>query len=112
MEQEQRKVYIAGKITGDPNYRAKFDKAEKGLKAHGYLVMNPAILPEGFEWNQYMDITVPMLEACDTIYMLEDWQESKGAQIEHDIAKDRGMLIMYEKAPEYPEFGAKSTKQK
>jgi hypothetical protein len=41
------KVYIAGKITGDPHYRAKVAAAELGLKAFGHTVMNPAILPEG-----------------------------------------------------------------
>ena len=36
------KIYIAGKITGDPNYREKFEKAEKFLAGQGHSVMNPA----------------------------------------------------------------------
>lgn len=82
------KVYIAGKISGDPNYREKFAKAEEELKAQGYIVMNPAILPEGFTWDNYMNITIAMLSACDTIYLLEDWEDSQGAQIEAKIATD------------------------
>ena len=31
------KVYIAGKISGDPDYREKFAKAEEELKAQGYI---------------------------------------------------------------------------
>lgn len=42
------KIYIAGKITGDLNYKKKFAKAEKELKALGFAVMNLAILPGGF----------------------------------------------------------------
>ena len=39
------KVYLAGKITGDTRYRAKFRDAAKVLEAAGYVVLNPAILP-------------------------------------------------------------------
>lgn len=42
------KVYIAGKITGDPNYREKFQQAADELKGGGHVVMNPAVLPDGF----------------------------------------------------------------
>ncbi|WP_448826943.1 DUF4406 domain-containing protein [Capnocytophaga bilenii] len=33
---------------------------------------------------------------CKAIYMLQGWQESKGARIEHYIATEIGMPIMYE----------------
>lgn len=36
------KIYIAGKITGDPNYREKFEKVASSLREHGFSVMNPA----------------------------------------------------------------------
>ena len=39
------KIYIAGKITGDDGYRAKFQEAAKNLEALGHVVLNPAILP-------------------------------------------------------------------
>ena len=54
---KQKKVFISGKITGDPNYREKFDKAEKELTEQGHLVMNPSVFPEGFRWEDYMKIT-------------------------------------------------------
>ena len=38
------KIYIAGKITGDKNYKEKFDAVEKLLASQGYSVMNPARL--------------------------------------------------------------------
>ena len=41
------KIYIAGKITGDDGYRAKFQEATKNLEALGHVVLNPAILPAG-----------------------------------------------------------------
>ena len=40
------KIYIAGKITGDRKYRAKFREAAKTLEALGHVVLNPATLPD------------------------------------------------------------------
>lgn len=38
------KIYIAGKITGDPKYRDRFrDEAER-LEGLGHIVLNPAEL--------------------------------------------------------------------
>lgn len=99
---EKNKVYIAGKITGDPNYREKFAKAEAKLTEQGYLVMNPAVLPEGFTYGDYMAITGAMQRSCGTIYMLEDWETSVGARIEHEMAEALGQLIIYQNLPKWP----------
>lgn len=41
------KVYLAGKITGDPNYREKFAAAAKKLEERaGVTVISPAVTPE------------------------------------------------------------------
>lgn len=40
------KVYLAGKITGDPNYREKFAAAVKKLEERaGVTVISPAVTP-------------------------------------------------------------------
>ncbi len=41
------KVYIAGKISGDPKYREKFAAEQELLEGQGHIVLNPAELPEG-----------------------------------------------------------------
>ena len=41
------KGYIAGKITGNENYKKNFDAAAAALEAEGNTVLNPATLPEG-----------------------------------------------------------------
>ena len=61
----------------------------------GYQVMSPHVLPEGFPWGAYMPLCYAMMDACDTIYMLPGWQESKGATLEHERAKVRGMNVIY-----------------
>lgn len=91
------KIYIAGKITGDKNYRKKFKKAERALKKKGHSVMNPAVLsdyPE-FSWNDYMFITKAMQKKCTATYLLPDWSISKGAIEEYENAKKLNHAIFF-----------------
>ena len=78
------KIYIAGKITGDKNYKSKFKRAEKLLRSLGHSVMNPAwIAPsDDFTWTDYMQISGMMQARCNAVYFLKDWKESEGAKIE------------------------------
>ena len=72
-------IYIAGKITGDPNYREKFNRLAMQLVDEGHNVMNPAVLPDGFEYEQYMEICFKMLAACPVVVFMPDWKDSDGA---------------------------------
>lgn len=78
------KIYIAGKITGDRNYKDKFRRAEEILEAQGHIVLNPAILPEGMTQDEYMHICIPMLEVADQAVFLPDYFESEGARLEYN----------------------------
>lgn len=78
------KVYIAGKITGDPKYRKKFEMAELFLKSSGYTVLSPAVLPEGMSRADYMRICFAMIESADVVAFLPDWMESEGARLERE----------------------------
>ncbi len=93
-----KKIYIVGKITDDPGYRAKFARAEKSLTLQGHVVLNPAWMPEGFEYEDYMTVCFAMITVCDALYMLPDWKDSPGARREYDFAIEHAKEIMY--APE------------
>jgi len=77
------KTYIAGKITGEPDYKKKFSAVAEKLIEKGEYVMNPAILPEGFEYGHYMNICIEMLRGCDRVVFLQNWIDSKGARTEY-----------------------------
>lgn len=93
--QKIKTVYLAGKISGDAGYREKFERAEKGLRARGYKVMSPHVLPEGWQWSEYMRITLAMLDVCDGIALLPDWTQSLGASMEATKAKEQGKPVAY-----------------
>lgn len=93
----KNKAYIAGKISTDPDYRTKFGLARRYLEGRGYAVMSPAMMPDGFEYEDYMHICMAMMFVCrnGTAFFLPDWTDSPGARREHDNAENTGMHIEY-----------------
>ncbi|AWB17242.1 DUF4406 domain-containing protein [Clostridium botulinum] len=89
-------IYIAGKITGLKDYKEKFNKAQEKLISKGYKCMNPSVLPEGFPWEVYMPICYAMIDACNSVYMLKNWTDSKGAKLELEYAKSKNKKIIFE----------------
>lgn len=80
-------IYLAGKITGDPDYRAKFAEAKAKLEAEGHIVLNPAELPEGMSKAAYMRICFAMIDTADELRALPDWYCSRGAILEAAYTK-------------------------
>ena len=103
-----KKIYISGKITDNPNYKADFEAAELALKIAGFQPVNPAKehLPDGAAWADYMRQDIKLLCDCDAIYMLNGWRESAGAKIEHKLAWDLGIEIIYEYENKKPVYNA------
>jgi hypothetical protein len=92
-----QKCYIAGKITGDQEYYEKFQRALFKLRAQGYTVVTPTILPDGLTHDDYMHICFSLVDVCDVCFFLPDWEDSPGAQEEHRYALHTGKIIIYEK---------------
>ena len=92
-------IYISGGITGVKDYMERFEKAEKLLTAQGKNTCNPAKLNashKGKPWEWYMCRCLKWLCDCDEIYMLNGWEESRGARIEHTLAQVLRLTIIYE----------------
>lgn len=93
-------IYISGPITGVDNYLDNFNAAEEALKELGYTVINPArfnsVLPD-LKYEQYMSIDFALLDLCDYIYMLDGWQDSKGANREYGYALGKGLKFINNK---------------
>lgn len=89
------KVYLAGKITGDPGYRAKFREAREMVEWMGHIALDPSVLPEGMETADYMRICTAMLDSADAIGLLRDWADSPGAKCEMALAQYLGKRIIH-----------------
>lgn len=103
-------IYIAGPMTGRPNYNYdEFNEHAKLLREDGDWgdVINPA---EGFGGDQdlprgdYLRAALKNLSVCDAIYLLDGWETSEGALMELAIANTLGLKRIF------PEQGTGYTK--
>lgn len=98
---EELKVYVSGAITGLPSQQVeeKFRRAERRLRRGGMRPVCPIDngLEASAEWRCHMRRDLEMLAACDAIYMLDDWRQSRGAQIELRMAMTWRKMIIFEK---------------
>jgi hypothetical protein len=88
-------VYISGPMASDPDYRRKFEAAERELRGCGFVVINPAKNPEGLSYAAYMRLAIAEINECDTLYMLPGWENSRGARAEKAYAESVGKNIRY-----------------
>ena len=72
------KLYLAGKITGDPKYHAKFMVEKICLMLHGYTVITPSVLPNGMVPGDCMRISFAMLDSADIVAFLPVWPKIRG----------------------------------
>jgi len=87
---------LVGPMSGITDFnRQAFNEAEETWSSR-FKIINPAktILPEGKNsWEEYMKVSISQLVTCDGIILLQDWDTSKGAQLEQRLAHSLGMDI-------------------
>ncbi len=94
-------IYISGPITGMPDgNKDAFLAMEGTLKVLGYTeIINPRNLdtPQAFKdgemevdvlWPIMMKQSVRDMMECNTIIFLDGWEQSRGARIEYELAKE------------------------
>ena len=102
-KEQKKKCYISGKITGLPIEVAteNFKKASLHARFLGYEPVNPIEIipnseePKNDKWSWYMRADLKEMMDCDAILMQENWEDSKGAIVEHNLAKELGFIMMY-----------------
>lgn len=94
----KRTAYVAGRITGLPraHVKEKFNMISRQLTDQGYRVVKPAAVTDDSKpWDDAVRDDIKTMLECDEVHLLPDWQESRGAQLERDIALRLGMHVVY-----------------
>lgn len=95
------KFYLAGKISGNPNYKRDFAEAEKALREvlknqwEISPILSPAFLPEGMKKADYMRICFAMVDSADCVVLLPNANESEGAMLEKNYAEYIGKFVLH-----------------
>ena len=118
MKTRRPTIYIAGPMRGieDFNFPA-FDRQARVLKKQGWIVINPAEMDrqDGLPCNGPMEYDpsvnyedrefmrdalkrdlVAICDRCTAMYMMSDFEHSRGAKTEWHLAKALGLEIYYE----------------
>lgn len=97
------KIYISGPITGVDNSHYRFEGAEMVVRNTfpNADIINPEkigyFMPDSTTHDQYMNLSILLLDMCDSIVMLDGWRESTGACIEYGYALAKDLIIIKEK---------------
>lgn len=88
------KVYIAGPMTGYKDYNRKsfFLMAEE-LERSGFEPIHTADMPDGLEYEEYIEESFKRLAGCDAVLLLDDWDLSKGVMREIYFAHQNKIRI-------------------
>ena len=94
-------VYISGPITGTDYWdaRDRFYRVWSDARNAECNVVDPTDIGAwGLSWETYMRIAIAVIESgeIDLMVMLNGWEQSRGATIEHLWAKNHGVRIAYQ----------------
>ena len=113
------KIFISGKITGDPNYVLKFESAcitvchpdffdrygvdaAQRLGRFGFKPVDPCDFTflghpmAECSWSICMMVCLWHLTWCSYVYFLNDWKDSRGANMEHRWARLLKKKVIYQ----------------
>jgi len=98
-------IYVSGPYT-DENARMVtrniLRARREGIRImkRGYAVIVPHLNCAGFEragllYETILSGDIDIIARCDAVYMMPNWQKSKGARIEQAFATSMGLPIYY-----------------
>lgn len=100
-------LYLSGSISPTPEFPNLEDNKQRFVTKAIDLSTEYAVFLPGensgklgveasWTWKDFMRADIPFVLKCDVIYMLSGWERSRGARLEHWLAKRNGKGILYE----------------
>lgn len=93
------RIYLSGAITSDPNHKTKFEEAKRKYEQKGYEVLSPIETPE-YQTKKgnsaCLFASIKLLEKADGLIQLDNPEQSKGMQIEQQIADYCNIMVLEE----------------
>lgn len=85
------RIYLSGPISNCPEYRRIFSAAQELLESMGYDdIVNPAelcrVVPNNYPYDKVMILCLDLLNECDAVLFLPNWQKSHGCGVEYGYA--------------------------
>lgn len=99
---KKKKCYNSGKITGLPDLVAynNFLAADKEIESLGYIPVNPLAerwLSPKAPWLLHMIVDVWHMLWCRAVYFQKNWEDSRGARVEFQLALMLDKELIYQK---------------
>lgn len=96
----KKRIYISGYMPKGQFYNECFSQAQEKLEKQGFSVINSGLLgyvvPQDITEDEYMKVCFLLIDMCDSIYMLDGWEKSCGANREYGYALAKDMTIIKE----------------
>lgn len=100
-------IYIAGPYRAETTYGVyqnirKAEAVAVNLWKQGWCVLCPHLNTQLFDQIEvappevFLEGGLELLRRCDAVYMMKDWETSKGAKTEHEEAVRLGKQIIYD----------------
>lgn len=113
----RKKAMISQPMNGltDEEIEKTREKAIRHLDRLGYKVVS-TLFKDGWYNNSamkdrgvmnipvyYLARSLESMSFCDAVYFCEGWEDARGCRIEHDVAEEYGLDIIYAEDEEEPE---------
>jgi hypothetical protein len=89
-----KKVYIAGAVSDNPNYKRQFNAARDLILASGKIPIDTSWMPLGLDYEDYMHVSFACIDIADEVYFMHNRIDSNGAKRELDHCKKLGKPIL------------------
>ena len=71
------------------------------LKNDGWVVLDTIVNTDEFKGHKHDSVrclaeSIKFMSNVDAVYFLKGWEDARGCKIEHEIAKQYGVRIIYE----------------